>query len=93
VSLSLVENLLLQQAVVTSVAVYSYDVLNSGCPNFLVVALALHDLGHVAKGETRFPQPSLLSSLDQSLGVRLDSGDLAYQSKMCRSIFDWAAER
>jgi nicotinate phosphoribosyltransferase len=47
----------------------TYDTLNSGIPNFLAVALALHALGY------------------KPIGIRLDSGDLAYLSKQAREMF------
>lgn len=53
----------------------TYDTLNSGVPNFLSVALALHDLGYAP------------------LGVRLDSGDLAYLSKRIRAWFTEVATK
>lgn len=53
----------------------TYDTLNSGVPNFLVVALALHRLGY------------------KSLGIRLDSGDLAYLSTQTRKLFVDTAKR
>ena len=56
------------------VLVDSYDVFNSGVPNFLIVALALHSLSFKA------------------VGVRIDSGDLAYQSIEIRKAFKQAAE-
>jgi nicotinate phosphoribosyltransferase len=43
--------------------------MNSGVPNFLVVALVLHRIGYKA------------------VGIRLDSGDLAYLSKETRKLF------
>jgi nicotinate phosphoribosyltransferase len=46
-----------------------YDTLHSGLPNFLCVALALHDLGY------------------EPVGIRLDSGDLAYLSRRARAMF------
>eukprot|EP00116_Pleurobrachia_bachei_P005033 sb/3465295/ len=52
------------------VLVDSYDVFNSGVPNFIAVALALQDLKFTA------------------LGVRIDSGDLAYQSLEIRKAFE-----
>lgn len=48
----------------------TYDVMKSGVPNFLSVAVALFKTG----GYT-------------ALGIRLDSGDLAAQSKWCRNEF------
>eukprot|EP00923_Selenidium_pygospionis_P031211 GHVN01055392.1.p1 GENE.GHVN01055392.1~~GHVN01055392.1.p1 ORF type:complete len:495 (-),score=56.04 GHVN01055392.1:154-1638(-) len=47
----------------------TFDTLKSGVPNFVCVALALHQVGF------------------SSVGVRLDSGDLAYLSSKARDIF------
>ena len=52
------------------VLVDSYDVFNSGVPNFIAVALALNSLGF------------------KPVGVRIDSGDLAYQSLKIRESFE-----
>lgn len=51
----------------------SYSTLNSGVKNFLLVALALDNLGYKA------------------IGIRLDSGDLAYLSKEARIMFNQTA--
>lgn len=53
----------------------TYETLESGVPNFLIVALTLHRYGYKA------------------LGIRLDSGDLAYLSRMARKQFKQAAEK
>lgn len=53
----------------------TYDTLKSGLPNFLVVALALHEAGYTP------------------LGIRLDSGDLAYLSRRARAAFEAVAAR
>lgn len=53
----------------------TYDTLNSGVPNFLSVATALHRLGY------------------QPLGIRLDSGDLAFLSRETRRMFCDVSER
>lgn len=47
----------------------TYDTLQSGVPNFLIVAAALHRLGY------------------SPVGVRLDSGDLAFLSRRTRQMF------
>lgn len=47
----------------------TYDTLVSGIPNFIVVALAMVEIGH------------------RPIGIRLDSGDLAYLSMEARRIF------
>jgi len=53
----------------------TYDTLQSGARNFIIVATAIHRLGYKA------------------IGIRLDSGDLAYLSKQCRIIFHEFADR
>ncbi len=53
----------------------TYDILKSGIPNFLSVALALDSIGF------------------KPLGVRIDSGDLAYFSREIRKIFKKIGER
>ncbi|MCX6744874.1 MAG: nicotinate phosphoribosyltransferase [Candidatus Parcubacteria bacterium] len=53
----------------------TYDTMNSGVKNFLLVALALNELGY------------------KPIGIRLDSGDLAYLSKKCRVLFGEIAKK
>ena len=53
----------------------TYNTLCSGVPNFICVALALHQLGHKA------------------IGIRLDSGDLAYLSREARRMFQEAGKK
>ncbi len=53
----------------------TYDTLKSGLPNFLAVALALHEAGYAP------------------LGIRLDSGDLAYLSRRARAAFEEVSAR
>jgi nicotinate phosphoribosyltransferase len=53
----------------------TYDTLKSGLPNFLVLALALHQAGYAP------------------LGIRLDSGDLAYLSRQARAAFEAVSAR
>ena len=53
----------------------TYDTLQSGVRNFLVVAHALHTFGY------------------KPVGVRLDSGDLAWLSRECRTAFCSFAEK
>lgn len=47
----------------------TYDIMKSGIPNFMSVALALNSIGY------------------KPLGIRIDSGDLAYYSKEIRKFF------
>ncbi len=47
----------------------TYDIMKSGIPNFIFVALALNSIGY------------------KPLGIRIDSGDLAYYSKEIRKFF------
>lgn len=59
----------------TLALVDSYSTLGSGVKNFLVLALALDDLGH------------------KPIGIRLDSGDLAYLSKEVRRMYKEVADK
>lgn len=52
----------------------TYDTLQSGVENYIIVALVLNELGY------------------QPIGIRLDSGDLAYLSKEARRMIDKAAD-
>ncbi|VWU49845.1 nicotinate phosphoribosyltransferase, putative [Hepatocystis sp. ex Piliocolobus tephrosceles] len=47
----------------------TYDTLQSGIYNFLIVALALHEIKY------------------KPVGIRIDSGDLAYLTKECKKVF------
>lgn len=53
----------------------TYDIMKSGIPNFICVALALEEAGR------------------RPLGIRIDSGDLAYFSKEIRKTFREIDER
>lgn len=53
----------------------TYNTLESGVKNFLLVALALHECGY------------------KPIGIRLDSGDLAYLSEESRLFFHWIANK
>jgi len=52
----------------------TYDTLQSGVENFIIVALVLSELGY------------------KPVGIRLDSGDLAYLSREARRMIDKAAD-
>lgn len=80
----------------------SYDVNASGVPNFCAVALALHELGHAARGNPTLLRRHLARATWSLIknrgylactvpGVRLDSGDLAYLSLQTRRLFEWVA--
>ncbi|KAG5069906.1 hypothetical protein JHK85_002283 [Glycine max] len=58
----------------------TYDVMRSGIPNFCAVALALSDLGYVKNLDDAL-------SRYKAIGIRLDSGDLAYLSCEVRKLF------
>eukprot|EP00283_Hemiselmis_rufescens_P007101 CAMPEP_0173429430 /NCGR_PEP_ID=MMETSP1357-20121228/8148_1 /TAXON_ID=77926 /ORGANISM="Hemiselmis rufescens, Strain PCC563" /LENGTH=550 /DNA_ID=CAMNT_0014393619 /DNA_START=32 /DNA_END=1684 /DNA_ORIENTATION=- len=53
----------------------TYDTLVSGIPNFIIVALAMYEIGY------------------QPIGIRLDSGDLAYLSLEARRMFETVEEQ
>jgi len=53
----------------------TYDTLASGIPNFIVVALAMLEIGY------------------RPIGIRLDSGDLAYLSTEARTMFRRVEEK
>jgi len=59
----------------TLLLVDTYETVNSGVLNFLIVAYALHKIGH------------------RAVGIRLDSGDLAYLSNCARKLFRKYGER
>ncbi len=56
----------------TILLVDTYDTLNSGIPNAIIVAKEMEAIGH------------------RLIGIRLDSGDLAYLSKKARAMLDKA---
>ncbi|OAP07710.1 NAPRT2 [Arabidopsis thaliana] len=58
----------------------TYDVMKSGIPNFCAVALALNDFGCM---QLMF----IVLRRYKALGIRLDSGDLAYLSREARNFF------
>jgi nicotinate phosphoribosyltransferase len=60
----------------------SYSTMASGVPNFLVVYLALYDLGYTGREEVR-----------SAYGVRLDSGDLAKLSIESKALFARVGEQ
>lgn len=60
----------------------SYSTLQSGVKNFIVVYLALHEIGYNGKQE----------GVRANYGVRLDSGDLAMLSKESKKLFKHAGD-
>ncbi|ONM11376.1 Nicotinate phosphoribosyltransferase 2 [Zea mays] len=79
----------------------TYDVMRSGVPNFCAVALALNDMGYfidllviVKCSKQSISDKHLPLALNRSfhcrykaVGIRLDSGDLAYLSVEARKFF------
>jgi nicotinate phosphoribosyltransferase len=70
----------------------TYDTLSSGVPNFLCVALALHEARNHIMPTYVIVDLQCLQLKYKPIGIRLDSGDLAYLSKEARRMFKRADE-